>query len=120
MISYPTILKFSATFGTLMFLSACAESFEGVTSTSDPAPLRAIGEDRGRDAGPLSTMQAGIYIDPDGCQIWMIDDGLEGYWSRRRDPVSGLPVCTGVAPPNSIIGDTQSGAGIPDRVPRSS
>ena len=72
MISYPTILKFSATFGTLMFLSACAESFEGVTSTSDPAPLRAIGEDRGRDAGPLSTMQAGIYIDPDGCQIWIV------------------------------------------------
>ncbi|MAN14993.1 hypothetical protein [Alterinioella nitratireducens] len=118
MMTFSTPLKFTATLGTALLLSACAENFEGVTSTSDPAPLRAIGDDRGRDAAHLSTMEAGIYIDPDGCQIWMIDDGLEGYWSRRRDPVSGLPVCTNVAPPGSIVGDTQAGAGIRDRVPR--
>lgn len=119
MISLPTTLKITATVGAALLLSGCTESFEGVRSTNDPAPLRAIGEDRGRDAQHLSTLEAGIYIDPDGCHIWMIDDGLEGYWSRRRDPVSGLPVCTNVAPPGSIVGDTQAGAGIPDRVPRS-
>ncbi|MBL4627022.1 MAG: hypothetical protein JKY00_03100 [Roseicyclus sp.] len=78
----------------------------------------AIGEDRGRDSGSLSQLEAAIYIDPDGCHIWMIDDGLEGYWSRRRDPRSGLPVCTQPAPPGSIIGDYQSGSpGIPDSTP---
>lgn len=104
-------------FGAVL-LSGCAESFEGTTRATGAAPVRAIGEDLGRDAAPLSTLEAGIYIDPDGCHIWMIDDGLEGYWSRRRDPVSGLPVCTPVAPPNSIIGDISTNPGIADRVPR--
>lgn len=104
-------------FGALM-LSGCAESLEGTMRASGPAPIRAVGQDLGRDASPLSTLEAGIYIDPDGCHIWMIDDGLEGYWSRRRVPVSGLPVCTPVAPPNSIIGDIGVAPGIADRVPR--
>lgn len=104
--------------GSVLFLAACAEQFEGVGPATSAAPLRAVGEDRGRDAGSLSSLEAGIYIDPDGCQIWMIDDGLEGYWSRRRDPVSGLPVCTPIAPPNSIVGNISTSPGIPDRVPR--
>jgi len=110
-------IKITSVIGLALMVSGCAESIEGVHRTSNPAPLRAIGEDRGRDASHLSTHTAGIYVDPDGCHIWMIDDGLEGYWSRRRDPRSGLPVCTNIAPPNSIVGDTQSGQGIPDRVP---
>ncbi len=113
-----TMMKISTVLGSALFLSACAENFEGVSSTSDPAPLRAIGEDRGRDSGSLTQLQAGIWIDPDGCHHWIADDGLEGYIDARRDPVSGLPVCTPVAPPGSIIGDAQAGAGIPDRVPR--
>ena len=86
-------------------------------STGSGNEVVAIGEDRGFDRGSLSQLEAGIYIDPDGCHIWMIDDGLEGYWSRRRDPVSGLPVCTPVAPPNSIVGDFRSGGGLRDWVP---
>ena len=58
MMTFSTPLKFTATLGTALLLSACAENFEGVTSTSDPAP------------------------------------------------------------PGSIVGDTQAGAGIRDRVPR--
>jgi len=112
-------MKFATLMGTALVMSGCAENFEGVVSTNDPAPLRAIGEDRGVDTSHLSQLEAAIYVDPDGCHIWMIDDGLEGYWSRRRDPASGLPVCTNIAPPNSIVGDSQSGAGIRDRVPRS-
>ncbi|WP_340303214.1 hypothetical protein [Roseobacter sp. HKCCD7870] len=69
--------------------------------------------DRGFDAKDLSQLQAAIYVDPDGCHIWMIGDGAEGYWSRRRDPVSGLPVCTAVAPPNSVVGDYATGGVVP-------
>jgi hypothetical protein len=113
-----TILKASTLVGLAVLVSGCVESFEGTTRATGDAPIRAIGQDLGRDASDLSQLEAGIYIDPDGCHIWMIDDGLEGYWSRRRDPVSGLPVCTDVAPPNSIIGNISVDPGIPDRVPR--
>ncbi|GAA5073324.1 hypothetical protein N0B44_15415 [Roseibacterium beibuensis] len=85
--------------------------------SSDDARLIAIGEDTGVDSGSLSQLEAGIYIDPDGCHIWMIDDGLEGYWSRRLDPVSGLPVCTDIAPPNYVVGDISRNPGIPDFTP---
>ena len=86
-------------------------------STGSGNEVVAVGEDRGIDRGSLSQLEAGIYIDPDGCHIWMIDDGLEGYWSRRRDPVSGLPVCTPVAAPNSIVGDFRAGSRGRDWVP---
>jgi len=113
-----TILKTSALFGCAVLVSGCVESFEGTQRATGPAPVRAVGQDLGRDASDLSQLEAGIYIDPDGCHIWMIDDGIEGYWSRRRDPVSGLPVCTAVAPPNSIVGDISTQPGIRDQVPR--
>ena len=92
-----------------LVLSAC--------QATDGPRLIAIGEDRGFDSGSLSQLETGIYIDPDGCHIWMIDDGVEGYWSRRLDPVSGLPVCTEVAPPNSVVGDIQGGTTFPDFTP---
>jgi hypothetical protein len=112
------VLKVTALLGSAALAAGCAEVLEGTVSPSGPAPVRAIGQDLGRDSSDLSQLEAGIYIDPDGCHIWMIDDGLEGYWSRRRDPVSGLPVCTAVAPPNSIIGNISTEPGIADRVPR--
>ncbi len=118
MTKFNSAMKLSALLGSALILSACTENFEGVHRTSDPAPVRAIGEDRGRDAGSLTQLEAAIWIDPDGCHHWIIDDGLEGYLDPRRDPVSGLPVCTAIAPPGSIVGDSQLGAGIQDRVPR--
>lgn len=56
------------------------------------------------NSGPLGNGEAAIAIDPDGCQNWIIDNGAEGYASRRRDPRSGLPVCGGGAP-GEVIGD---------------
>jgi hypothetical protein len=105
-------------FTAALVLSGCIETFEGVRpGTGAPDEVRAIAEDRGRDSGPLSELEAGIYIDPDGCQIWMIDDGLEGYWSRRVDPRTGRPVCTPIAPPGSIVGNISTDPGIRDYVP---
>ena len=48
--------------------------------------------DSGLDAGSLATMRAGIWIDPNGCDHWIIDDGVEGYLSPRLRP-DGSPVC---------------------------
>jgi len=71
--------------------------------------------DRGFDSKDLSTLKAGIWVDPNGCDHWIIDDGLEGYLSQRlsRD---GKPVCSGVAPPNTAVGPFKSGSNIPDLI----
>lgn len=36
--------------------------------------------------------RATIWVDPDGCQHWVIDTGLEGFMSQRLTR-SGQPVC---------------------------
>lgn len=71
--------------------------------------------DRGFGSKSLADLQAGIWVDPNGCDHWIIDDGIEGYLSQRlsRD---GKPVCSGIAPPNHIIGDFQGGQDIGDPI----
>lgn len=36
--------------------------------------------------------RATIWIDPDGCQHWVMDTGFEGFMSQRLDR-AGKPVC---------------------------
>ena len=61
---------------------------------------------------------AAVAYDGDGCQVWIIDDGLEGYAGRRFDPVTGLPICNSLYPPGTVVGDYQSRTpGISDYVP---
>ena len=69
--------------------------------------------DRGIDARHVSQMKAGIWIDPHGCDHWIIDDGVEGYLSQRLDRY-GKPVCSGVGAPNTTVGDFKND--IPDPI----
>lgn len=69
--------------------------------------------DRGINAHHVSTMIAGIWVDPEGCDHWIIDDGVEGYLSSRLQP-DGAPVCSGVAPPTTVVGPFKDGSPIPD------
>ena len=98
-------------FSALFAIAAC----DAIPQDDGPRII-ADGYDRGIlgggfvDAKHLSQLEAGIFVDPDGCHVWMIDDGAQGYWSRRRDPRSGLPVCTDIAPPGSVVGDIRSGS----------
>lgn len=71
--------------------------------------------DRGFDAKDLSTLKAGIWVDPTGCDHWIIDDGLEGYLSQRLDK-NGKPVCSGVAPPNTATGPFKKGSNVDDTI----
>jgi len=82
-------------------LSACAEI---------PADKSA---DRGINAHHLTTLKAGIWIDPEGCDHWIIDDGVEGYMSERVDDY-GKPICSGAGPANTAVGNFKSGSPIPD------
>jgi hypothetical protein len=65
--------------------------------------------DNGFDSKHLSELKAGIWVDPRGCDHWIIDDGVEGYLSARLDKY-GKPVCSGIAPPNTTIGNYKSGS----------
>jgi hypothetical protein len=95
-------------------LAACAPTVAPEGTTGTP-PLFGQGKDTGTiDRKPLSQRQASIAGDPDGCQAWLIDDGAEGYSSRRRDPVSGLPVCAGT--PGYVYGEPRA-TGFPDILP---
>lgn len=71
------------------------------------------GWDRGIDAKHLSQLRAGIWVDPHGCDHWIIDDGVEGYMSARLDDY-GKPVCSGIAPPGTAVGPFKEGSFIPD------
>lgn len=86
-------------------------------SGCDGAFLRGFSSDKTRDQGfdssPLSDLQAGIWVDPNGCDHWIIDDGVEGYLSARLDD-NGKPVCSGVAQPTQTVGDFKRGGGLFD------
>lgn len=73
-----------------------------------------IGEDKSVDRNTfdrkdLSLLKAGVWIDPNGCDHWIIDDGVEGYLSARLDKY-GKPVCSGSAPPTVVTGDFKGGS----------
>lgn len=103
-------------------LSACAsgEFFEDVERYQGPDSVIAKASDSGtdNDAG-LVEGEAAIAYDPDGCQVWIIDDGVEGYSSPRFNPKTGMPVCDGKYPPGTVIGayETATAPG-PDYVPK--
>ncbi|MEO9683241.1 MAG: hypothetical protein ABJR46_15890 [Tateyamaria sp.] len=80
----------------------------GVTACANGLPAdKTI--DRGFDQKSLSQLQAGIWVDPNGCDHWIIDDGVEGYLSARLDPF-GKPVCSGIAEPTQTVGDFKGGS----------
>ncbi|MEM7074081.1 MAG: OmpA family protein [Pseudomonadota bacterium] len=67
---------------------ACAISFLAL-STALAVPVRA------QTATTTLTGERyvpGIWVDPDGCEHWVMDDGTEGYMSPHLDR-QGRPVC---------------------------
>ena len=102
-----------------LVLAGCTDGLQRYTG--DPNSVIATAYDKGRDAGVLTDGGAAIAYDPDGCQGWIIDDGVEGYSGRRFDPITGLPVCNGLYPPGTVLGNYQSQSpGLRDWIPGSS
>jgi hypothetical protein len=85
-----------------------------VAGCGHPVPVE---ESKTRDYGfgakHLSQLQAGVWIDPNGCDHWIIDDGVEGYLSQRLDKY-GKPVCSGTAPPTVATGNFKGAGDISD------
>jgi hypothetical protein len=96
------ILKITALVGLATVVSACEDA-----SFRELGPDKSM--DRGIDSKHLSQLEAGIWVDPNGCDHWIIDDGVEGYLSARLDKY-GKPVCSGAAPPTQTVGDFKQGS----------
>lgn len=93
------LFKAAALLGAAAGLSACSETFD---KTFD----QHVGDGQSQD---LSRLTAGIWVDPQGCEHWIIDDGLEGYADLRRTP-DGMPVCNSDLPRNTATGPFKSGS----------
>ena len=63
--------------------------------------------------GDLAGLKAGIWVDPQGCEHWIVDDGVEGYLDPRMTP-DGKPVCNSELPRNMAIGPFKSGSTFED------
>jgi len=98
-------------------LGGCADGVRPYVQ--GPDTVIAANRDTGRDKIGLQEGGAAIAYDPDGCQGWIMDDGVEGYSGRRYDPVSGLPVCNNQFPPGTVVKNYQTQSpGLTDYVPR--
>ena len=100
-----TIKLIALSAATALALSGCAWLEESASGDKT--------NDYGWGSGDLANLQAGIWVDPHGCDHWIIDDGIEGYLSARLGP-DGKPVCSGTAVPNTITGPFEGGAEIGD------
>lgn len=119
MTMYKTTFSFAVLVGALL-VSGCEIGYETglVPYRQSPDTVIATALDGGRDSGVLEEGNAAIAYDPDGCQGWIIDDGVEGYSGRRYDPISGLPVCNDQFPPGTVVKNYQSQSpGLNDYVP---
>ena len=100
------IAKTASLFAAALAISACEGLLDGRVDLT---------RDYGFDKKPLSELKAGIWIDPNGCDHWIIDDGIEGYLSQRlgRD---GKPVCSGLDLANTTYGEFKSGSLVEDPI----
>lgn len=99
-------MRISKAVALLAVLGGAAACTETVNKTRDAH----FGDSGSSD---LSQMTAGIWVDPQGCEHWLIDDGLEGYADPRRTP-DGMPVCNSDLPLNTVTGPFKSGSSFED------
>ncbi|MFL2787050.1 MAG: hypothetical protein ACJZ87_11320 [Paracoccaceae bacterium] len=89
---------------TLCFLIGCA--------SGESESFGSANKDKSKDGmfgkKDLKDLKAGIWIDPNGCQHWIIDDGVEGYLSQRLLR-NGKPLCLDDFTPNLATGGFKDG-----------
>lgn len=81
---------------TALFLAAGAASAGGTPGMFNPSGKGMPAADVGQAAKPVTRTGElyipTIWIDPDGCEHWAMDDGAEGYMDIRLDR-NGKPIC---------------------------
>lgn len=95
------LIKILLSGATALSLAACDVTGEGGNGRVDT--YKTVDYGQGNREKSLTQLVAGVWVDPTGCDHWIIDDGVEGYLSARLDKY-GKPVCSGVAAPNTATG----------------
>jgi len=96
-------------------LAGCMSSTE-YNGTGIPLIAQDYDTASGDVSGPRDGIAA-VAVTPDGCEAWIMDEGVEGYASTRSDPRTGLPRCTTTIPRNAVIGDHRVSEDVLDILP---
>ncbi|CUH75772.1 hypothetical protein TRM7557_00551 [Tritonibacter multivorans] len=99
------MIKLTAGLGLMLAVSACGD-------VSNKTIDQNIFDGGNND---LSNLTAGIWVDPVGCEHWIIDDGVEGYADLRRTP-DGKPVCNSDLPRETAVGAFKKGSTFADPI----
>ena len=100
----------SSPFNLTQAAAFCSAAVVALAALAAPATAQdATGETRtviGEEYTPT------IWVDPDGCEHWVFDDGFEGFMSPHRNR-DGSPVCRrqeicGVVPADTLFATDQS------------
>ena len=105
------LIKILLSGATALSLAACDVTGEGGNGRVDTDKTVDYGQ--GNREKSLTQLVAGVWVDPTGCDHWIIDDGVEGYLSARLDKY-GKPVCSGVAQSTYTAGDFKGGSRVRD------
>lgn len=85
------------------FTKTCRAAIAGLAATAMLALGTAAAAETKVDGTPILSTQSsrtivgeqyipGIWVDPDGCEHWVMDDGVEGYMTPHVNR-QGIPVC---------------------------
>lgn len=91
-------------------LAGLAAAFAGALALATPAQAQ---------QSNIGTWEPTVWVDPDGCTHWVMDDGAEGYMSPRRNR-DGSPICMrseicGLIPTDTLFATDRSNIGDADR-----
>ncbi len=88
-----------------------------VPGNVEDATLIAIASDTAaHNTDLLDDQHFAIAVLPDGCLVWIGDNGVEGYADTRYDPVTGDPMCTKRLPVGAVISEYRQ-TNLPDLLP---
>ncbi|MGB1234253.1 MAG: OmpA family protein [Planktomarina sp.] len=85
---------------TLCAIGAFATSVTAHQTQGDPFPHTHNGEKR-VVRGEIYTPT--IWVDPDGCEHWVMDDGWEGFMTPKLNR-NGMPTCRGSVATSNVCG----------------
>lgn len=94
-----------------MMLAALGAAFVGTLTLATPA--------QAQQTVTGQSYEPTIWVDPDGCTHWVMDDGFEGYMSPRRNR-DGSPICVrseicGVIPSDTLFANDEAWIGDADK-----
>lgn len=75
-----------------LLATAAATAVALASLMASDVSAQAFGQTRSQEGRDKGQYIPGIWVDPDGCEHWVMDDGAEGYMTPHVNR-KGIPVC---------------------------